>query len=124
MSDLKDLAVHLSMYAGEHEGRLPDSLDEFEPHQLSPNVLESPRKPADFDGPSYIYIPGHSANTPRAGKYIVVYENPAFLSDEIAVLFLDYHVETMGREAFREALKETYEYLDQPVPDIEFGGER
>ena len=45
-------------------------------------ILESPRKPKDFEGPSYIYIPDQSQKGDIAGN-IVAYENPEFGMDKI-----------------------------------------
>jgi prepilin-type processing-associated H-X9-DG protein len=54
---------------------------------------------------------------------IVAYENPQFRADGVNVLFLDGHVESMKPDAFRQELKETYERLGKPMPEIKFKGE-
>ncbi|MDI9432578.1 MAG: hypothetical protein QM570_12745 [Planctomycetota bacterium] len=124
MTNLKQIGLVLCMYAGDHEGCLPAELKDLDPYLRDFSGLESPLKPKDFDGPSYLYIAGQSANTKQGDRYIVVYDNPAFCSDGIGVLFLDYHIEFMKPDAFREALKATYERLGREMPEIRFKDER
>ncbi|HPC96692.1 MAG TPA: DUF3352 domain-containing protein [Sedimentisphaerales bacterium] len=114
MNDLKQMGLALFMYAQEHDGRFSDELEDIRPYLGSPRVFESPRKPDDFDGPSYIYIAGQTTTMPPGN--ILVYENPEFCDDTINVLFLDGHVEAMSSEAFGEAVEATYERLGRPVP--------
>jgi len=123
MNDLKQVGLALSMYAADHEGNLPGDLKELQPYHVSPADLESPRKPEDFNGPSYMYVPDQSVNTEQAGRYVVVYENPEFCSARIAVLFLDYHIEAMSPQALRDALKVTYERLGREMPEVRFKDE-
>jgi prepilin-type processing-associated H-X9-DG protein len=54
---------------------------------------------------------------------VLAYENPAFRTDKINVLFADGHVEAMKPEAFRRALQATYERLGKEMPEIKFKGE-
>jgi prepilin-type processing-associated H-X9-DG protein len=117
MNDLKQMGLALFMYAQDHDGRFADALEDIESYLASPSILESPRKPDDFDGPSYIYIAGQTTTMSPAN--VLVYENPEFCDDRITVLFLDGHVEAMSPDAFVEAVEATYERLGRPVPQID-----
>jgi len=121
MSNLKQIGLGLHMYANDHQGNLPADLEQAKSHWRNAQVLESPRKPKDFVGPSYIYIPGQSLSLYPGN--IVAYENPEFSADGLNVLFLDGHVEFMKPEAFRRELKETHERLGKPMPEVKFKGE-
>jgi prepilin-type processing-associated H-X9-DG protein len=121
MSHLKQIGVGLLMYAEDHQGNLPADLVQTKSYLGGGAVLDDPRKPKDFDGPSYLYVGGQSTKTDT--RNIVVYENPGFCTDKINVLFLDGHVEAMKPEAFRTALKATYERLGKGMPEIKFKGE-
>jgi len=123
MSDLKNLSLAVIMYADEHDGKFPPDLAAAKPYVGTDRVFESPQKPGGFDGPSYIYIPGHSSNTGRSGELILIYENPQFREDGTNAAFLDGHVEFMRPNGFREAIKRTYEALGKEAPEIRFRGE-
>ena len=55
---------------------------------------------------------------------ILVYENPAFCSDKINVLFINCHVEAMKPDEFLQKLEETYRRLGREMPDIKFKDSR
>lgn len=120
MSNLKHLGLAVILYADDHDGKLPDDLESAQPYYGSDQLLESPRKPGDFEGPSYIYVPDHSMKTDRPDQQVVIHENPEFCEDRINVVFLDGHVEAMTPEAFQQRLKATYERLGREMPDIRF----
>lgn len=121
--NLQQIAIACNIYADDNNGKLPSNLQELiEKGELSPKTLESPLKPEDFEGPSYIYIAGQSVNTKRAADYIVVYENPQFCSDTITALLLDYQVETLKPDEFLRKLEATYKRLGKKMPDIKFKG--
>jgi len=122
LSNLHQLAICLKMWSDDHKGKLPKSLEEMKPYYHDDKLLESPRKPKDFDGPSYVYILHETPNIKKAAYYIVVYENPEFCTDKIGVLFLDYSVRAMRQEEFLEALEETYKFLGKEMPEIRFKG--
>lgn len=84
-------------------------------------ILESPRKPKNFEGPSYIYVPVEKMNMDGAEKIVVVYENPEFCKDGVNAGFLDGHVELVKPEAFKKTLEQTYKRLEKPMPKIKFG---
>jgi prepilin-type processing-associated H-X9-DG protein len=122
MSHLKQIGLALVSYAEEHQGNLPADLEQTKLYLGGSEALNSPRKPKDFDGPSYIYVAGQT--TKMDSHNVVAYENPGFCTDRINVLFLDGHVEAMKPQAFRDVLKATYERLGKPMPEIKFKGEK
>ena len=116
---LRGIGKTCLIYANDYGDKFPPNLQELvEKEELQLKTLESPRKPKGFDGPSYIYISGQNTSMPPDN--IVVYENPEFCSDNINVLFIDTHVETMKPEAFLQKLGETYKRLGRKMPDIKF----
>lgn len=107
------------IYANDYGDKFPPNLRELvEKEELSLKTLESPRKPKDFDGLSYIYISGQTIEM-NPGN-ILVYENPAFCSDMINVLFLDTHVEAVKPDKFLRELKATYKRLGKEMPEVKF----
>ena len=106
-------------HANDHDDRYPPSLQELVANKyLSPDDLESPHKPKNFDGPSYLYVAGQK--TSSSPRNVVVYENPEFFSDSINVLFMDTHVEAMAPKQFSAALEATYRRLRREMPEISF----
>jgi len=120
MSNLKQLGLALIMYASDHQDTLPENLEQVKSYYRDAKILESPLKPAGFDGPSYIYIRGHSLKAGSPARQIVVYENPEYCRDKINALFLDGHVEAMQRDRFLDALEETFKQLGRQMPEINF----
>ncbi|MHC4743949.1 MAG: hypothetical protein ACYS8Z_18685, partial [Planctomycetota bacterium] len=119
-NNLKQIGLVLHMYAMDNDGRFPESIDQAKDYYKDARILDSPRKPTDFDGPSYIYIPGHSSKTEDSGQYIITYENPEFCDGKINALFIDGHVEALEPDKFLERLKSTYELLGKEMPEIKF----
>jgi hypothetical protein len=122
LNNLKQIALACIMYADDHEGKFPDNLQKLYPYHRNPKILESPRKPKDFIGPSYIYVAGLKARMPDSSRIIIFYENPAFCGDKVCAAFLDGHVEALGQTEFLERLKETYKQLGKEMPEIKFKG--
>ncbi len=120
MAHLKQLSLAVIMYADDHDGTFPDTLEQTKPYYGDAKILQSPRKPKSFSGPSYIYVPGYSTNAESSHKWIILYENPQFCEDTIVAAFLDGHVEAMRPGAFRRALEASYEHLGREMPEIEF----
>jgi len=118
-TNLSGIGKACVIYAYDYDDKLPPNLEELiEKCELSPKSLESPRKPKDFDGPSYIYITGQTmASEP---DNIVAYENPAFLSDGTNVLYMDCHVAFVKPDQFLRDLEETYKRLGREMPEIKF----
>lgn len=109
------------LYADAHEQKIPNGLEDINSFLSGGGMLESPRKPKDFAGPSYIYVKalgGRKLNDFKSPhEYVIVYENPAFCKDYINVGFLDGHEEKMTLSAFRKMLEETYKKLGEPMPE-------
>ena len=120
LNNLKQIALACIMYADDHDGKFAPDLQQLYPYHRSPKILESPRKPKGFDGPSYIYVAGLKARMRDASRIIIFYENPAFCSDGICVAFLDGHSQWMKPVEFLERLKETYKQLGREMPEIKF----
>ena len=118
-ANLQGIGKACLIYANDYEDKFPPNLQELvEKVELSPRTLESPNKPMGFEGPSYIYVSGQTIKMDPGN--ILVYENPAFCSDMINVLFLDAHVEAMKPDEFLQKLEETYRRLGKKMPDIKF----
>jgi hypothetical protein len=122
MTNLKHLGLRVIMYADEHDGKLPESFEQAKEYYKDTKILESPLKPKDFAGPSYIYVSGHSMKDESPARQIVAYENPEYCQDTIITLFLDGHVEKMPRQRFLDELKATYKQLGREMPEIKFKG--
>lgn len=122
MSNLRQIALGCLLYAEENERKLPPNLQVLveKGYIKKPEILESPRKPKAFKGPSYVYIPGLETRIDKTHVIIIAYENPAFCSDRISAAFLDGHVKAMDQAEFMERLKETYKQLGREMPEIKF----
>lgn len=120
MNNLKQIGLVMHLYAEENDGRFPDNIEQAKAYYNNPKFLESPQKPKDFAGPSYIYIPGSSRETEKPYEQVLAYENPEFCDDKINTLFLDGHVEALNPDKFLERLKSTYELLGKEMPEIKF----
>jgi prepilin-type processing-associated H-X9-DG protein len=122
MSNLKRIGQAAHSYAEEHQGQWPADLDQMKSYLggFGANVLQSPRKPKDFSGPSYIYVAG----LPKTADAhtVMAYENPEYCTDRVNVLFADGHVEALKPDAFRSALKATYDKMGKAMPEIKFKG--
>jgi len=120
-SNLHQLGLCLRMYADDHEGKLPDNLKQLEPSYFENFAqIESPRKPKDFTGPGYMYVPLPTMNIKKANRFIVVYENPAYCDDKICALLADLSVRALKRNEFLHKLEQTYKYLGKQMPEIQF----
>lgn len=118
-NNLKQIGLGCFMYAADNDGNLPASIGTLvEKPYLSGGILETPSKPKDFDGPSYIYVDGQT--TAMEPGNVVAYENPAFLTDGTNVLFMDGHVQWMKPEAFLSELEATYKRLGREMPEVKF----
>ena len=113
---LSGIGKALLIYANDYDDKFPPSLEELvEEGYLSRETLESRRKPSGFEGPSYIYIAGQDVTAEPDN--ILVYENPAFCTDKINVLFMDCHVEAMRPTGFLEKLEATHKRLGREMPE-------
>ena len=122
-TNLASIGKACLIYANDHDDKLPPDLETLVTEaELPPQCLESKRKPVDFDGPSYVYIPGQTAAMYPGN--IVAYEDPRYCTEGVNVLFLDSHVEFMKPDQFRKELKATYERLGREMPEVRFKDER
>ncbi len=117
-SNLIQIGKAIYMYANDH-GDFPLSLNELKEYGLDDKVLESPRKPDSYHGPSYILVNGVCIDS-HPGN-IIAYENPVFCKEMITVLYSDSHVALIETNEFVEDLRKTYQDIEKEMPDIEFG---
>ena len=120
MSNMRQLSLALIMYSDDNDGKFPKNFEQLWDYHRSAQILESPLKPADFDGPSYIYVEGHSREAKYPHRQIMIYENPEYLRDRVNAAFLDGHVERMERDRFAEVIAATYKQLGKEMPEIKF----
>lgn len=115
-SSLRNIAKACFVHANDHQGKFPDKLkDLVDGNYLEPNDLASPSRPKSFNGPSYIYIAGQTAEADP--KNILAYENPAFSREGTNVLFADGHVQWIKTDEFLKQLEATYKRLGKPMPE-------
>ena len=120
-TNLSGIGKAMLIYANDYDDEFPPNLEELiEKCDLTEKVFENKRKPAYFDGPTYIYITGQT--TSDYPENILVYENPEYCSDGLNVLYLDSHVEFVTKEEFLRDLEETYKRLGRPMPEVKFRG--
>ncbi len=118
-TNLKCIGNASHVYANDYDDKYPSDLQVLVTEcDLSPDSLESPRKPSRFDGPSYILIPGLTGDA--AANIVLAYENPAFCENEINVLYCDGHVAVQGKDQLKQDLQKTYEYLNKPIPQLDW----
>ncbi|MBN2591568.1 MAG: hypothetical protein JXA96_17005 [Sedimentisphaerales bacterium] len=116
-TNLSGIGKSMLIYANDYYDEFPPNLEELaKKMDLNQKMLESRRKPANFKGPSFIYIPGQTVSDEPGN--ILVYENPEFCSDGVNVLFVDSHVEFMTKEQFKAKLKTTYDRLKRRNPSL------
>lgn len=116
-ANLRILGAECNGYANDNDDKFPPDLKTLITEcQMNESVLVSPRKPKDYSGPSYIYIPGQIGS----GSYssILVYENPSFSDDgKYLAVLLDGHVEVMDKEQLQKSLQWTYKWLGKPMSE-------
>ncbi len=118
-TNLSGIGKACLIYANDYDDKLPPNLEELiEKCDLSPKSLESKSKPKDFDGPSFIYIPGQTTSMDPGN--IIAYENPVFLSEGTNVLYLDGHTVWVRPDEFLRDLEATYKRLGREMPEIKF----
>jgi prepilin-type processing-associated H-X9-DG protein len=118
MNNLKRIGLASLMYANDHNDIFPANFEQMKSNIDDPKILNSPLKPKDFTGPSYIYVAGQNMSMDPGN--ILAYENPAYCRDGLYVLFLDGHVEWMRPDQFIKELKATYQRLGKEMPEIKF----
>jgi prepilin-type processing-associated H-X9-DG protein len=120
-TNLKAIGTASIIYANDFDGKFPSTFDDLvKEADLSPKSFENPRSPKGFTGPGYFLVAGLTENSPA--DTVLAYENPAFVQDDqVNVLYTDGHVAAESRETLKQKLKETYEYLGKPMPEIDWG---
>ena len=119
VSNLKDIGIASMVYESDNQGKMPPNLEVLVNQAgLRAGALQSKLRPDNFEGPSYIYVPGQAAGSDAAN--VLAYENPAYLCDTTVVLFIDGHVEKMKRKHFIMELKATYQRLGKEMPEVRF----
>ena len=129
--NLRQIGIYLWIYAQDHNDVFPENLKQIEVYadkvraDLYADIIESPLKPRDFNGPSYIYVSGHSFEDAKSKKkYIIAYENPEYLTgynlEKINVLYLEGYVDRLKKEDFITKLKAAYEHIGREMPEIKF----
>lgn len=106
LSNLRQVGMGLLMYAMDHDGRFPPTLETLvEANIVEAKVLRSLGPP----GRPFSYIAGQSADSTDA-RDVLAYE---LRPDEYgaSVLFADGHVEWLSLPAARGAIRETYRKL-------------
>jgi len=118
-TNLAAIGKACSVHAHKYGGRLPLSLETLvDSVDLPRKCLESKSKPKDFDGPSFVYVPGQTVDMDPAN--VVAYENPAFLSEGTNVLYLDGHAAFVKPDEFLRDLEATYKRLGKEMPEVKF----
>jgi len=118
MNNLKQIGLASIMYANDHDGNFPANFEQMNSYIGNSKILESPLKPKDFAGPSYIYIAGQKTSMDPGN--IIAYENPQYCREGTNVLFMDGHVEWMKPDIFLRELRATYQRLGREMPEIKF----
>ncbi|HNB59149.1 MAG TPA: DUF4190 domain-containing protein [Phycisphaerales bacterium] len=95
-SQLALMTQSLLAYAQDNRDHLPEIATGWEQRLsatgLSPGAFESPRKDADWTGPSYIYVPPATSvdRVPNPSQTVILYEDPRLSrSPMVPVAFLD-----------------------------------
>lgn len=106
ISNLRGLGVGCHVWASDNAGAFPGSLtDLVQNGTISPQLLINPRG----DTPElYEYVTGQRAGSPATN--VLVFERPSDQA-QVAVLFVDGHVERLPVEVLEKALRATYEQL-------------
>ena len=87
-SNLKSIGAACMVYESDNQGKMPPNLEILvDEADLGAGALESRLKPKNFEGPSYIYVPGQAAETDAAN--ILAYEIPAFCLFSLSISFLN-----------------------------------
>jgi hypothetical protein len=117
---MHQIALGCLLYAEDNEKTLPPNLQVLveKGYIKKPEILESPRKPKAFEGPSYIYITGLKMQSRDTHLIIIAYENPAFCRDGICAAFMDGHSEWLNPAEFLKKLEATYKQLGREMPEI------
>ena len=116
LSDIRNAILFLNIEGNEV---IPQTLQEIVEKTIYPlKSIESPRKPADFEGPSYILVGNQKTLMPP--DTIVAYENPGYCTNGINVLFMNGSVKWMELDDFLVKLETTYKRLRREMPEVHF----
>jgi hypothetical protein len=112
MSHERQLLLGCVMYADQHQGQFPPSLDEAAKQADATGALVDPQRPDQR--PGYRYVKP-AAGTKTPSDRLVLYEAFGQFGDGVSVGFADGHVEWVGDEAhFQQLLKAAQEAQARP----------
>jgi len=109
MTNLRQIGLALSMWADQHEGRMPSSLDELLGSVGSEKIFTDPET-----GGRYSYVGAGRKWQEGGGDQVVAY-SPSYSNGGRNVLFSDGHVEFMDSRRFDDALSRSVVRLDRPT---------
>lgn len=95
---LRNIGMAFQIYLSEHEGAVPDRLEDLQPY-LKEGGLRNPRRPEEPVG--FVYV---KPTLPLNGGAVLAYERFAEQSASVWVLGVDGHVEVQGWDALRARL--------------------
>lgn len=102
MANLRAIGMGCLLYANDHQGRFPETLEQLVQQDLLPHQLRSPRDPAeDGEEPSYILIRGQTSSAPP--QNVLAHER-LFGQERVPTLFVDGHVELLEVPELRRRL--------------------
>lgn len=109
-ANLQGIGAACHVYAVDHQDKFPEDIEQLlATGMVTRKMLRSPRDPdEDDEAVSYVYVPGQTAQSDP--RNVLAYERP--LDDEgTNVLYVDRQVEWVKPDAFKAAVRETYQRL-------------
>jgi prepilin-type processing-associated H-X9-DG protein len=116
MANLKNIGMAAHIYANDHDGKFPPSLDALrEADFVTQQTLQSPLDSSP--GVSYIYVGGQDETSDA--RNVLAYERLYPGSTRTNVLYFDGHVQHIEIDRFKQELADTYRRLgrEDEMPD-------
>jgi len=122
-ANVQGTIVCCKIHANEHDGKFPPNMQVLiDAGEMTPKQLVNPRvKNADAKD-HYIYVPGHTEDSPP--DLVVIYENPAYVDEGINIGYTDGPAEFVRGEAALEKVRDTYKRMGLEVPELKYAGGR